>query len=323
MNMVCIGFYNLENLFDTIDDPFTQDEEFTPSGAKAWTQEKYEDKLLRLSQVISGFGSDFNMKNIDLLGVCEVENKKVLKDLINTHTLSEKKYDLIHHESFDPRGIDLALIYNPKVFFPQYSEMLTISLSDPKGDKKPTRGVLMVLGKLANQEICILVNHWPSRRGGAVTTKQYRIQAATKNRSIVDSLTLIYPSMSFIIMGDFNDNPDDQSIQEYLRTSQDDQNLTKREFFNPFYKNYTKGEGSLAHNNSWSLFDQILLSSDFLGKAGNGFKFYKNKVFVEDFMIEGYGHFKNHPKRSFSGDQYNYGYSDHFPVLVYLTRRIE
>ncbi len=166
VKMISVSFYNLENLFDTEDDPNTQDEEFTPSGIKAWSKVKYEDKLTRLSKVISGLGQDYKLSGADILGVCEIENRRVLEDLISQPDLRPMGYDIIHHESFDPRGIDLALLYKPSVFKPGFSAMYPISITDRAGNIKSTRGVLMVMGKMDNQPMCILVNHWPSRRGG-------------------------------------------------------------------------------------------------------------------------------------------------------------
>jgi len=322
VKMICVSFYNLENLFDTEDDPVTNDEEFTPSGIKAWSKAKYDDKLSRLSRVISGFGQDYKLNGADILGVCEIENRRVLEDLISQPDLRPMGYDIIHHESFDPRGIDLALLYKPSVFKPSFSAMFPIVISDRAGNVKSTRGVLMVLGKMDNQPICILVNHWPSRRGGEEATRSYRIQAAITNKKLADSISLVNPQTSIMIMGDLNDNPDNESVRKILPSSGSLSKVEEKCFYNPFYDNFTDGEGTLAHNNTWNLFDQIILSYHFTRPRKDQYTFYKNKVFRKEFMLETAGHYKDHPKRTFAGDVYNYGYSDHFPVMVYLTRQI-
>lgn len=321
--MVCVSFYNLENLFDTEDDPLTQDEEFTPSGAKAWNKAKYEDKLSRLSKVISGFGLDYKINGADMLGVCEVENRRVLEDLIRQPELLPMNYEIIHHESFDPRGIDLALIYKPGVFHPSFSAMYPITLTDRSGNTKYTRGILMVLGKMGNQPLCVFVNHWPSRRGGEEATRPFRIEAAKTNKRLADSISLAHPNTAFIIMGDLNDNPNNESVEEVLPSSGSISKVKEKCFFNPFYKNFNDGEGTLAHNNTWNLFDQIILSHHFINRDQDQYTYHKNKVYRMDFMMEKHGHFKDHPKRTFAGDVYNYGYSDHFPVLVYLVRQVQ
>ncbi|MBK9272186.1 MAG: endonuclease/exonuclease/phosphatase family protein [Saprospiraceae bacterium] len=318
-----IGFYNLENLFDTLDDPETQDEEFTPRGAKVWTQDKYNDKIEKLASVIKDFGLHYSTRGADILGVCEIENRQVLKDLIEHPFLKPMQYDIIHHESFDPRGIDLAFIYKPKVFIPFSSGMVTINLTNKSGESKPTRGILMVTGLLAGQKVCLLLNHWPSRRGGEGATKEFRIQSALVNRHLADSVRMANPDCGIIIMGDLNDNPNNESVKSSLNSCDQIDKCTKEQYFNPFYKNFMQGEGTLAHNNSWHLFDQILFSSDFIQKENSGFKFYQNHVYRKAFMIEDQGHYRNHPKRTFSGDVYNYGYSDHFPVLVFLKKNLD
>ncbi|MBK7811833.1 MAG: endonuclease/exonuclease/phosphatase family protein [Saprospiraceae bacterium] len=321
--MICVGFYNLENLFDIYDDPESLDEEFTPSGAKVWTKDKYEDKINRLSSVIKEFGSDHKLKGADILGVCEIENRQVLEDLTAHEQLRSMDYAIIHHESFDPRGIDLALLYKPSVFVPTYSGMSNIKLSSKTGNSKPTRGVLVVQGILGGQKVCILVNHWPSRRGGEGATRDFRNQAASANRHIADSIQTNFPGTAVIIMGDLNDDPINESVKNGLKSVETIESCTENKYFNPFYKNYQNGEGTLAHNNSWNLFDQIILSYDFISQNQKGYHFFQNKVYRQDFMIESHGHYKNHPKRTFSGDVYNYGYSDHFPVLVYLVQKIK
>ncbi|HQX45667.1 MAG TPA: endonuclease/exonuclease/phosphatase family protein, partial [Saprospiraceae bacterium] len=157
--ITCIGFYNLENLFDTEDDPTIADEEFTPTGPKAWTEDKYQDKLIRLSEVIVKLGTDLNPDGVGILGVCEVENRRVLQDLVNTPNLKERNYQILHFNSFDPRGIDLAILYQEKYFTPLEAQMIEIPLTDADGKSRKTRGLLVAKGKIENQTAYILVNH--------------------------------------------------------------------------------------------------------------------------------------------------------------------
>lgn len=321
--ITCIGFYNLENLFDTEDDPTIADEEFTPTGPKAWTEDKYQDKLIRLSEVIVKLGTDLNPDGVGILGVCEVENRRVLQDLVNTPNLKERNYQILHFNSFDPRGIDLAILYQEKYFTPLEAQMIEIPLTDADGKSRKTRGLLVAKGKIENQTAYILVNHWPSKRGGELATRPLRIQASKKNKEIADSLQALHPDANIFIMGDLNDNPDAKSVTKYLLAEKDVKSLKSGSFYNPFYKNYLLGEGTTAHDDSWSLFDQILLSKNCLGKSNEQYKYLKHKIFHEEFMIQEDGHYKNYPRRTFSGDVYNYGYSDHFPVVVYLAKMVK
>jgi hypothetical protein len=321
--IACVGFYNLENLFDTEDDPSIADEEFTPTGPKAWTPDKYQDKLLRLSEVIVRLGTDLNPDGVGILGVCEVENRRVLQDLVSTPNLKDRNYQILHFNSFDPRGIDLAILYQNKYFTPLEAQMVEIPLKDSDGNYRKTRGLLIAKGKIENQIVYILVNHWPSKRGGELATSSLRIQASKKNKEIADSIQILNPDANIIIMGDLNDNPNSTSVAKYLRAEKETRSLKSGSFYNPFYKNYLLGEGTTAHDDSWSLFDQILLSKNCLGKSNVQYKFLKHKIFHESFMIQEDGHYKNYPRRTFSGDVYNFGYSDHFPVVVYFAKMVK
>jgi len=318
-----VGFYNLENLFDIVNDTLTLDEEFTPQGDKNWTEEKYRDKLDRLSTVIKDIGTDYTPDGLAILGVSEIENKKVLEDLTQTANLKNRSYQIIHYNSPDDRGVDVALLYQEKYFHVVESKPYSILLKLANGDTKKTRDVLLVKGYLDQQLVYILVNHWPSRRGGEIITKPYRLQTAQLNKHIVDSLRSIHPDANYIIMGDLNDNPDNESLTVGIKAIGVKSKVGKEDFYNPFYWNFDRGEGSTSFNDSWSLFDQILISENLLHQNVDQFQFYKHQIYHKSFMLESRGHYKNHPKRTFSGNVYNYGYSDHFPVVVYLSKKAE
>lgn len=315
---IAIGFYNLENLFDTLDDSLTVDEEFTPGGSKVWTEKLYKDKLERLSHVIHQMGVEDKSAALAVLGVCEIENRRVLEDLVNSEQIKNQYLKIVHHNSPDVRGVDVALLYQPKLFTVLKSQAIKVSLFENDSTPKLTRDVLLVKGILGRQIVYILVNHWPSRRGGEAS-KPYRLIAANTVKQVTDSISRSDPDASIIIMGDFNDNPDDESLNTVLQAQSKLNNLKDGEFFNPFYKNYKGGEGSTSFDDAWNLFDQILLSKNLVTKfKSSSMKYQSHKVFKKSFMIEKYGHFKNNPKRTFSGDRYNYGYSDHFPVICYF-----
>lgn len=318
---LCIGFYNLENLFDTERDSTIFDEEFTPSGIKNWTEDKYRDKLDNMADVISELGKNRTAYGPAILGLCEIENRKVLRDLLNTNKLKNSPYQIIHYNSQDARGIDVAMFYNPNLFKLIDSRSYPILLSDSIEGNKYTRDVLLVKGQIENQTIYLTVNHWPSRRSGTAATQRFRNQLAAFNKQLFDSISILEPDPAFIVMGDLNDNPSDESVKYILKAHKDIEYVKDQEFYNPFYTTYKNGEGSLAHNGSWSLFDQIILSHKFIKPNKGDWEYFQHQVFHRDYMMETEGRYKNNPKRSFSGDRWNDGYSDHFPTLVYFKKK--
>ncbi|MFN8281054.1 MAG: endonuclease/exonuclease/phosphatase family protein [Saprospiraceae bacterium] len=319
--IACVGFYNLENLFDPYRDSTILDEEFTPSGAKSWTEEKYLEKLNNLSTVIADLGKPLAKEGAVILGVAEVENRRVLRDLINTPKLADAGYQIVHYDSKDSRGIDVALLYKSKYFKVLETKSIPVLLQDTSDGRKYTRNVLLVKGDLAGQTLYISVNHWPSRRGGAAFSMPFRIQLARLNYQLFDSIRTIDPHPAFIVMGDLNDNPDDPSIHSFLKAEKKIDDTSPEELFNPFWQVYKNGYGSLAHEDSWSLFDQIILSHRLIMGSEHEFNYKSCQIYHKQFMMETEGHFKNYPKRSFSGDVWNHGFSDHFPALVYLLRK--
>lgn len=313
---IAVGFYNLENLFDTIDAPDIIDEEFTPNGDKLWNSLKYHQKLHNMSEVISQMASSIP-GGLALLGVAEIENRNVVEDLIHEKTLADRNYQIIHFESNDRRGIDLAVIYSPKHFSPISAVPVPVDLFEGT-EKIFTRDILWVTGNLEGEKVNILLNHWPSRAGGESKTAPWRATAASKCRQIIDSIQTIEPGANFIIMGDLNDDPTSPSIKKSLYTSGKINKIDEKQVFNPFESFYIRGIGTTSYKDAWSLFDQLMITK---GLTDNdGLKFVKAFVFNKDFMIQKTGKFKGYPLRTFVGNEFNNGYSDHFPVYIYLKK---
>lgn len=289
-----ILFYNVENLFDTEDDSLKQDEEFLPRGERYWTYSKYQQKLSNISQVI--YESDgFNLPM--LVGFCEVENKKVLNDLIFKTGLSNVNYHPIHIESPDLRGIDVALLYKKDLFTVDSIEAIPVIFDKTS---RPTRDILHVFGTTNDSiDLHIYVNHWPSRYGGVMQTHQKRISASNILVASIQQLYKKDADAKVVVMGDFNDEPDDESLRELTQNAQ--------------LINLSKDEGgTIKHKHAWHMFDQILVSKNLHSKST--FKIIDFPYLLEQDAT--YSGFK--PKRTYLGYKYHGGYSDHLPVLLQL-----
>ncbi len=313
-----IGFYNVENLFDTLDSPDTWDTEFTPSGKRRYDSNIYYDKLQRLAGVISEIGTEVSPDGPAILGLAEVENRAVLEDLVTQKALTPRNYQIIHFDSPDFRGIDVALLYQPKYFEPTAARAVPLKIYNDDGSPRVTRDILFVSGNFMGETLHILVNHWPSRRGGQSATQAYRNAGAAVCKRIVDSLTQTDPHAQIIIMGDLNDDPASPSVKKILQAKKKASQVKEGELFNALYEHYQKGFGTLAWRDSWNLFDQLIVSHGLMEKEG--FFFYKAKVFRKDYLLQKTGTYKGYPKRTFSGDEYIHGYSDHLPVYLILLR---
>lgn len=313
-----VGFYNVENLFDTINDPLKNDEEFLPEGANGWTSERYKEKLNRLAEVISQIGKDINGFGPDVLGLCEIENIHVIEDLINTKPLNSMNYGIVHYDSPDRRGVDVGLIYNKKRFkvIGSSSHKIVSEIPDFL-----SRDQLLVHGKLSGEEMYIIVNHWPSKSGGEKRSEPRRIEAAKLTKYLADSLLAINPDANIIIMGDLNDNPDAKSVAKFLQAKGNKNKVKQGELFNPMYKMHIDGIGSYAFRDVWSMIDQIIVSSNLINRDYATFTLHSAIVFNETFLQQKFGNFKGYPWRSFAGGAYIGGYSDHFPVYIVIARR--
>ena len=316
-----VGFYNLENLFDTENDTLINDEEFLPDGARTWTPERYQEKLANMAHVISQIGLPDLKNGLSVLGVSEIENRKVLEDLVIQPAIKDRNYQIIHYNSPDPRGVDVAFLYNPKHFIPMVSKPIPLIIFDDEV-RRYTRDVLYIKGLLDHDTIHVMVNHWPSRGGGEAKTAPSRNKGAKLCRNVVDSLLAITPDAKIFVMGDLNDDPTNESLKSYLRTVSNIKDVHKTGMFNPYEDMYRRGQGSNAYRDSWSLFDQIVISEGVTKPKNNGYYYFKANVFNKDFLIQKTGQYKGYPFRTFSGDTYQSGYSDHFPSYVYLIKEI-
>ncbi len=296
-----VAFYNVENLFDTLDNPHTSDNDFLPSSSLKWDQVKYRQKLERLSQVVK----ILNEEGLMLLGLAEIENKQVLDDLVQS---SDQGLAYVHQESGDPRGIDVALLYKKKLFKVLFHKILPPC---DAGVCLQSRDILVVKGLFQKDTIWVFVNHWPSRRVGQEKSEYKRLLLAKVLKHAVDSVLHRSPSSKIIVMGDFNDLPTDASLR-FL--TQD------RSLVNVFDDEELMRTGSFKYKKEWLLYDQVLLSSHWMDKQKNQLH-YENRsasVFHPNYLYYKSSQ-KNGPYRSYRGQTYYGGYSDHFPVYIRLN----
>ncbi|VAW24784.1 hypothetical protein MNBD_BACTEROID04-1265 [hydrothermal vent metagenome] len=306
-----IAFYNLENLFDTKDDPTTLDDDFTPKGRKNWNYKRYRNKIRKLGNVIAQLGTDRSFYSPAIVGVVEVENQKVLEDLVASKSLKKHLYGIVHYDSPDERGIDVALLYKKELFELLHSETFPLYLEDDRGNRDYTRDILLVKGNLNGELIYVLVNHWPSRRSGEDLTEKKRIKAAELATSITANIIAENENAKIIIMGDFNDDPSNASVKNYL---------VNNTFYNPMERLINTGNGTLNHKKTWHLFDQIIFSKNFFNNEKEKHSFKYAAVFDRYFLKEWNGKFKGNPFRTYIGKWYQGGFSDHFPVYIYLKK---
>jgi hypothetical protein len=337
-----VAFYNFENLFDTINGP-NNDEEYLPNGAQNWTGKKYKKKLDNLSKVLTDIGTGENPNAPTLIGGCEIENRLVLEDLVKHPKMINRGYGIIHFDSPDKRGIDVALLYQKKHFTPTSYVNIPLMIyrnQEAKVDKKEkeettddviettnnsesrvyTRDQLLVTGFLDGEEIHIIVNHWPSRSGGEKKSSPFREAAGKLNRKIMDSLFTINPNAKIITMGDLNDGSYNKSVKEEIGAKRKKEEVQPKGIFNPFEQMFKDGLGTLAYRDSWDIFDQIMISEPFVRKEATGFKYWKAGVFNKSYLIQTTGQYKGYPLRNSLTEP---GYSDHFPVYIYLLKEIK
>lgn len=317
-----IGFYNLENLFDTIDSPDTNDADFLPGGRLLWNTPKYISKQANMAKVISQLAVELTPDGVAILGVSEVENRKVLEDLVVQSDLKARNYQIVHYDSPDERGIDCALLYQPKYFTVTGSKAFPVALGDPKtGAKDYTRDILCVTGNFDGEPIHVMVAHWPSRRGGETGSAWMRAAAAGVVRHVADSLRTINPDAKIIFMGDLNDDPTDKSLVKVLGAKGKADDVTKDEFYNPMYDLFKSGNGTMAYRDAWSLFDQVVVSKAFVNKKVSGWQLYKAMVYRQPWMLQTEGAFRGYPFRTYVGDIFINGYSDHLPVYLFFLKK--
>ena len=317
-----IAFYNVENLFDTEDDPLTYDDDRTPEGKDKWTRTRYVRKIENISKVISEIGVEETGTSPDLIGLCEVENRQVLEDLIKHPNLRDKDYGVLHFDSPDERGIDVGLLYKKAAFLPTSFSSIRLLLTNLDEDRDYTRDQLVVGGLLDNEPIHIIVNHWPSRSGGEAASKPHRLAAARLNKRIIDSILRRDPEAKIISMGDLNDDPIDDSLKKVLKTKGAETDLLPGSLFNPMEQLFNKGIGSLAYRDKWNLFDQVFFTANLVDGNDGTYRFWKAGVFNAPYLVTQLGQFKGYPFRTYAGGNYTGGYSDHFPVYLLVIKEV-
>ena len=316
-------FYNVENLFDTLKSPGVIDDEFTPTGAKQWDGVKYRKKLDRLEEVFYGVASAAKAFPA-IIGLAEIENRNVLEDIVSLKKLQKAKYQIAHYDSPEARGVDVALLYRPDLF--AYEGSAPVRTVVPSLPDFKTRDILMVWGTIGGERFCFFVCHWPSRRSGQQSSEFLRVAAAQCVRQAADSMMRVHPGIKIAVMGDMNDDPVDKSLLSVLGAKGSAaETPADTGFFNPFYEMFKKGFGSLAYNDGWNLFDNIVVNGALLNgakgtlalkKAGNG-KYYGN-IFSRPFLLQKSGQYKNYPLRTYVGNNFQNGYSDHLPTYIYI-----
>ena len=319
-----VAFYNVENLFDTINNPNKFDEASPIMELNFNRGEIYKKKVQNMARVISEIGADVSKNTPVIIGLSEVENREVVEDLANDPALVTKNYGIVHFESPDARGIDVALMYQKDFFTPTNTSNHELKIYDDNTRKRVyTRDQLLVTGKLEGETIHVIVSHWPSRSGGEARSRPKRIAAAQLNKRIIDSLQAIDPYAKIFSMGDFNDDPTNSSFKDVLKTEKSKEDVKLKGIYNPMEDFFKKGLGSNAYRDAWSLFDQILITKPLLEKDYSSFRFYKAGIFNKQYLTNKKGRYKGYPLRSFADGGFTNGFSDHFPVYVHVIKEVK
>lgn len=337
-----VAFYNFENLFDTIKGT-NYDEEWLPKGLQRWTSEKYKQKLENLSKVLMQIGTNDQQKDAPtFIGCSEIENRGVLEDLVKHPNIVKNDYGIVHFDSPDKRGIDVGLLYQKKHFKP--TSFINVPLiiyrgnnnekeketEEDKADKDKievskdnrvyTRDILLVTGFLDGEEINIMVNHWPSRSGGEKKSSPFREAAGRLSRKIMDSIYKINPNAKIITMGDYNDGSYNKSIKEGIGAKLKKADVKPQGIYNPFEQMAKDGHASLFYRDSGDIFDQIMVSETLIKSDYSTYQYWKAGIYNKPFMIEKFGRYAGYPLRHSENE---IGYSDHFPVYIYLIKEVK
>ena len=316
-----VAFYNLENLFDTINANGKYDLEFSPNGAKKWDSVKYWSKINNMAQAIASMKSDYTPLGPAVIGVAEVENKSVLNDLVANDQIKDLNLQVVHHDSPDRRGIDVSLLYNPDLFEVINVTNHRLTIKDDPGFL--TRDHMCVTGRMGNDIASIIVNHWPSRLGGEERSRHLRDAAAQLCKNMADSIWNINPNQCVIIMGDLNDDPYNNSCAKVLGAKKKHNKVKKHGFYNPFWKTFDSGYGTLSYKGAWNLFDQIIVSGTLLDGNSYQLKYWRHEIVYRDFLLNQDGKYKGQPLRTFAGGRFLNGYSDHLPSQIYLIQEVK
>ena len=331
-----IGFYNLENLFDTYHDEGKNDYEYLPDGGNQWTETKYRKKLSNMASVIAAMAKD-NGRFHTVLGVSEIENRHVLEDLVMEPAIAEANYQIVHYDGPDRRGVDVALLYKPEqmtvvetesIPFDFNSENIEFSMTPEEQENFRTRDILMVHGIIDGEHFAFYVCHLPSRLGDKGQDLRARGGEIAYEHAM--KMQQKYPGIKVVVMGDMNDNPDDASMAVYLRGKEKIEDVGPEDFFSPFLSMFKAGYGSLTYRGEWCIFDCILVNNalvhapegtlrilPIIKKRRN--QFY-GRIFVKPFMANQKGPYKDTPFRTFSGGAFIGGYSDHYPTYIVVSK---
>ncbi len=316
-----VSFYNLENLFDTINNNGKYDKEFSPEGSRQWNGEKYRSKLKNMAYAISQMKTDATPLGPAIIGISEIENESVVKDLVAQESIRGWHLQYVHHDSPDRRGVDVAMLYNPRFF-----RVLNVTNTQLLLESNPgfrTRDQMCVTGLLAGEKVSVIINHWPSRLGGQEQSSYLREAAAALTKHIADSVLRDDPNQGVIVMGDLNDDPQNKSCAEVLGGKKKMTDVKEpNQFFNPWWATLDKGIGTLAYRGQWNLFDQIMISKYFLGDRSK-LTYFKHEVLNWDFLKNHEGQYAGYPHRTYAGGAFLNGFSDHFPTEVFLVREVK
>lgn len=333
-SLYAVGFYNQENLFDTLHDKGKNDYDFLPTGSYKWNTLKYTHKLRNMAKTLADMGTDKTPVGCAFIGLSEVENDNVLKDLTAQEPLAKRGMKFLHIEGPDKRGIDCALLYNPSLFQP-YNCFHKQYVYENGDTTHFTRPFLVVQGKMANEKVTVVVCHWPSRG----VEGKFRDWGGKQVRALTDSIAKADPDMKIFVMGDMNDDPDNTSMAKFLGARREMCDVKDGDFYNPWWNILRKeNRGTLSYQGAWNLFDQIVMSRNLLAdaKAKNakayrqsvmkdcaGLKYYQNDIFHRDYLVQNEGKYKGTPKRTTAGGVWQDGYSDHYPVVTYLLKEVQ
>jgi len=327
-----VVFYNLENLFDTINDPEILDDEFTPEGPKKWNSAKYNKKLSNIEKVFAditavGMGDKLTVADYPVvIGVSEIENRSVLEDIVSMRKLAPARYRICHFDSPDRRGVDCGFLYRSDVFKLEGAAPIPFTMEGMKNFY--TRDIVTMWGTIEGEPFYFMVAHWPSRLGGKEASSPKRERAAEIMRDAADSVRRLNPAVKVVMMGDMNDDATDKSIVEVLGAAAEIDEIPAGGYYNPYINLLKAGYGTLAYQDSWNLFDNIIVSENLAtGSTGSlklrpgviGKKFY-GSIFRRPYMLQKEGQYKGYPLRTFVGNNFQGGYSDHFPVFIYISK---
>jgi endonuclease/exonuclease/phosphatase family metal-dependent hydrolase len=309
-------FYNLENFFDTKDDTLTSDENYTPEGELHWTFNRFEQKKQNISKVIMAAGG---WKMPDLIVFCEIENRYVIDKLLTDTPLKKTPYRVIHKDSPDHRGIDVAMIYNSESFYPLDYKYYPLEY---KKGKVATREILYVTGVVNGTDtLHIFGNHWPSRYSGVLETQTLRVAAASLLKGKIDELFRLFADPNIIIIGDFNENPSEGAIASVLHAEMPGETIENERLYNLSADWVKPNNGTLKYQSQWFVFDQIIVSGTLLLPERNlHTKASEASIVNLPFLLEDDKKFGGKkPFRTYNGFHYQGGFSDHLPVLLKIT----